>query len=90
MIRIYTKQRHISKITKFLNSLNIEHQIYTIKDNPSITPFDLGVSYCYPKKITHGEYNYSTNEFHTIEMTLRYDHFINTNDKKGTVDHIVG
>ena len=51
MIRIYTKQRHISKITKFLNSLNIEHQIYTIKDNPSITPFDLGVSYCYPRKI---------------------------------------
>ena len=52
MIRIYTKQRHISKITKFLNSLNVEHQIYTIKDNPSITPFDLGVSYCYPRKIT--------------------------------------
>ena len=51
MIRIYTKQRHISKITKFLNSVNIEHQIYTIKDNPSITPFDLGVSYCYPRKI---------------------------------------
>ena len=51
MIRIYTKQRHISKITKFLSSLNIEHQIYTIKNNPSITPFDLGISYCYPRKI---------------------------------------
>ena len=29
----------------------------------------------YPKTITHGEYNYSTNEFHTIEMTFRYDFF---------------
>ena len=45
---------------------------------------------CYPKKITHGEYNYGTNDFHTIEMTFRYDHFINTNDKKGTVNSSVG
>ena len=52
MIRVYTKQRHIVKITKFLNSLNIQHEIYTIKDNPPIKPFDLGVSYCYPRKIT--------------------------------------
>ena len=40
----------------------------------------------YPKQITHGEYNYSTNEFHTIEMTFRYDFFINTKNKAGTVD----
>ena len=52
MIRVYTKQRHISKITKFLNSLNLEHEIYTTKDTSSIRPFDLGVSYCYPRKIT--------------------------------------
>lgn len=52
MIRIYTKQRHIEKITKFLNSLEIDHEIFTIKDNPSTTPFELGVSYCYPRKIT--------------------------------------
>ena len=45
---------------------------------------------CYPKKITHGEYNYSTNEFHTIEMSFRYDYFVNTNDKKGTVNSSVG
>ena len=52
MIWIYTKERHISKITKFLNSINLEHKIFTIKDNPSIESFDLGVSYCYPRKIT--------------------------------------
>jgi methionyl-tRNA formyltransferase len=51
MIRVYTKQRHISKIIKFLNSLNLDHEIYTIKDNPPIRSFDLGVSYCYPRKI---------------------------------------
>jgi hypothetical protein len=44
----------------------------------------------YPKAITHGEYNYSTNEFHTIEMKFRYDYFVNTNDKKGTVNSTVG
>tara|TARA_R110002110_G_scaffold261725_2_gene477591 strand:+ start:53 stop:688 length:636 start_codon:yes stop_codon:yes gene_type:complete len=41
---------------------------------------------CYPKKLTHGEYNYSTNEFHTIEMSFRYDYFVNTNNKTGKVD----
>jgi methionyl-tRNA formyltransferase len=52
MIRVYTKERHISKITKFLNLINLEHKIYTTKDNPIIESFDLGVSYCYPRKIT--------------------------------------
>ncbi len=41
---------------------------------------------CYPKKITHGEYNYSTNEFHTIEMTFRYDNFVTTYDANGQVN----
>ena len=52
MIRVYTKERHISKITKFLTSISLEYKIYTIKDDLSIEPFDLGVSYCYPRKIT--------------------------------------
>ena len=52
MIRVYTKERHVSKITKFLTSINLEYKIYTIKDNPSIESFDLGISYCYPRKIT--------------------------------------
>lgn len=51
MIRIYTKQRHVSKITKFLNSIKLEHEIYTINEKSSDTSFDLGVSYCYPRKI---------------------------------------
>tara|TARA_A100001515_G_scaffold110895_1_gene91975 strand:- start:250 stop:879 length:630 start_codon:yes stop_codon:yes gene_type:complete len=44
----------------------------------------------YPKKIVHGEYNYATNDFHTIEMSFRYDYFVNTNDKKGSVTTTVG
>jgi len=28
---------------------------------------------CYPKGWKLGEFNYETNDFHTIEMTLRYD-----------------
>jgi methionyl-tRNA formyltransferase len=52
MIRVYTKERHKAKIRQFLNSLNLEHEIYTTKDNPPLNTFDLGVSYCYPRKIT--------------------------------------
>ena len=44
----------------------------------------------YPMKIVHGEYNYSTNDFHTIEMTFKYDYFVNTNNKTGTVNETVG
>ena len=51
MIRIYTKTRHKEKISKFLNSLNLDFEIYTINDDPKLTSFDLGVSYCYPRKI---------------------------------------
>lgn len=52
MIRVYTKTRHVEKISKFLKSLKLEHEIFTIKDNPPLMKFDLGVSYCYPRKIT--------------------------------------
>ena len=60
MIRVYTKSRHIMKITNFLNEKGIEHKIVTIKhdlsDNFETSYFDknefqLGVSYCYPRKI---------------------------------------
>ena len=51
MIRIYTKERHIWKIKKFMNQQKIVYQIFTTNDNPTSEPFDLGVSYCYPKKI---------------------------------------
>ena len=52
MIRVYTKQRHITKIRNFMDSLELKFEIFTINDNPPLTPFDLGVSYCYPKKIS--------------------------------------
>jgi methionyl-tRNA formyltransferase len=51
VIRVYTKERHISKIKQFLESLNLKNEIYTIKDNPLDSNFDLGISYCYPRKI---------------------------------------
>ena len=44
---------------------------------------------CYPKNITHGEYNYSTNEFHTLEMTFRYDHFVTTSDAAGEINKTI-
>lgn len=53
MIRVYTKTRHIKKIKEFLNSLEIKNEICTIKDIPKIEKFDLGISYCYPKKISN-------------------------------------
>ena len=51
MIRVYTKTRHMEKISHFLTSENLKHEIFTINDNPELTPFDLGVSYAYPRKI---------------------------------------
>jgi len=53
MIRVYTKSRHVSKIVDFLNSLNLEHEVFTKEDSIPDTTFDLGVSYCYPKKISN-------------------------------------
>ena len=53
MIRIYTKSRHISKINSYLNSINLEHEIFTKDDIIPNTAFELGVSYCYPKKISN-------------------------------------
>ena len=50
-MRIYTKTRHVEKIRKFLESRNVKFEIFTIHDSPKDTSFDLGVSYCYPRKI---------------------------------------
>ena len=54
MIRIYTKTRHISKIDEFLNQINLKHEIFTTLNLPEheLESFELGVSYCYPRKIT--------------------------------------
>jgi|TARA_B110000495_G_C22848614_1_gene494825 methionyl-tRNA formyltransferase len=51
LIRIYTKSRHTGKIRKFLELQKIQCEIYTIYDSPKDSSFDLGVSYCYPRKI---------------------------------------
>lgn len=51
MIRIFTKERHVLKIRNYLNLCNLKFEIFTIKDNPPSTDFELGVSYCYPRKI---------------------------------------
>lgn len=60
MIRVYTKSRHIMKIANFLNENRIEHNIFTTNDDPSENfetsyfdkkEFQLGISYCYPRKI---------------------------------------
>ena len=42
----------MQKISKFLDSLKIQYQIFTSKNEPYMEKFDLGISYCYPKKIT--------------------------------------
>jgi methionyl-tRNA formyltransferase len=43
----------VEKIKKILKMLNLENQIFTINDqNIPLSQFDLGVSYCYPRKIT--------------------------------------
>jgi methionyl-tRNA formyltransferase len=52
LIRVYTKTRHIKKIEDFLSSQNIPFETFTVKDESPKTNFDLGVSYCYPRKIS--------------------------------------
>ncbi len=56
MIRVYTKTRHVKSIQRVLESLNLEHEIFTTKNLPNseheFKPFDLGISYSYPRKIT--------------------------------------
>ena len=52
-IWVFTKTRHVEKISKFLKTLDCSFQIFTIHNLPQkIEPFDLGVSYCYSRLIT--------------------------------------
>ena len=51
LIRVYTKTRHIEKLRKFFESIKVEFEIFTISDSSQDSSFDLGVSYCYPRKI---------------------------------------
>ena len=58
---MYTKSRHAEKIKKFLKTRQIDFEIFTTKDDPTESfetsyydgkQFDLGISYCYPRKIS--------------------------------------
>jgi len=51
MMRIFTRGREKELLQEFMDTLNIPYEIYTSKDNPSLEPFELGVSYNYTKKI---------------------------------------
>ena len=59
-VRIFTKKRHVEKIENFCKLLNIKYKIYTVEDDPTDgfetresvgKEFELGISYCYPRKI---------------------------------------
>jgi methionyl-tRNA formyltransferase len=63
MIRVFTKSRHKQKISKFLDSLNQKYEIFTIHDQIPSTNFDLGISYCYPRKISESLLSIPTKGF---------------------------
>ena len=52
MIHVYTKERHVIKIDNFLNSIQLEHKIFTSISESQSENFELGVSYCFPKRIS--------------------------------------
>ena len=51
MIRIFTREREKELHQEYMSTLNIPYEIYTSKENPTLEPFELGVSYNYTKKI---------------------------------------
>jgi len=64
MIIVYTKPRHISKISKFLDSKNINYEIFTkLELSTSLKNVELGVSYCFPQKIEEPELSNPTKGF---------------------------
>ena len=65
-------------------SPNVKGEIQLVQLHPDGAPRNvIRLMGAYPKAITHGEYNYSTNEFHTIEMTFRYDYFVTASNADG-------
>ena len=57
----------------FSNALT-KRPIHLNQLGPDMQPINsLTAIGAYPKKYTVAEYNYSTNDFHTIEVTFRYD-----------------
>ena len=50
-VKIFTRTRELSLLNDYLSTLNIPFEIYTSKDEVPNEPFELGISYCYTKKI---------------------------------------
>jgi len=51
-----------------------KYPIHLTQLGPDMQPInDITAIGAYPKKYTLAEYNYSTNDFHTVEVTFRYD-----------------
>ena len=50
-VKIFTRTRELSLLNDYLSTLNIPFEIYTSKDEVPNEPFELGICYCYTKKI---------------------------------------
>jgi len=51
VMKVFTRKREFPLVKEFLDSYNIPYELYTSADEPILEPFELGVSYCYTKKI---------------------------------------
>ena len=49
---IFTRAREYELLNDYLSTLNIPYEIFTSKSEPENEPFELGISYCYTKKIS--------------------------------------
>jgi len=50
-VKIFTRKREQDLLNEYLSMFNIPFEIYTSNDEPKNEPFELGISYCYTKKI---------------------------------------
>jgi|TARA_B100001540_G_C15816913_1_gene648160 Methionyl-tRNA formyltransferase len=50
-VRIFTRNRELDLLNDYLSTLNIPFEIFTPDSKPNDEPFELGISYCYTKKI---------------------------------------
>ncbi len=51
VMKIFTRKREFPLLKEFLDSYNIPYELYTSDNEPTLEPFELGVSYNYTKKI---------------------------------------
>jgi len=72
-------------VTSMNEQTKYEVQIKQLKHDGTIRNI-IRLLGAYPKQLTHGEYNYATNDFSTLELKMRYDFFITTFDETGAVN----